>query len=83
MSEIKIEIYQKEVDDLLKEYSLFDDYHCKIKDNSMLRIIELESKKRIFVKEELCEIYIKLLKDSKEFTSTQFDKMNERNFFVA
>ena len=74
--------YLNEVDEILKKYYLFEKFHCKIKDNSMLRVIELSSKRRIFIKEEDCDKYISEFNKSAEFATEQFNRMNERNFFI-
>ncbi|MBU1239413.1 hypothetical protein KKF84_11720 [Myxococcota bacterium] len=75
-----MEKYLEQVEKLLSENELSEKYHCKIKDNSMLRVIDIESKKRVFVKEELCEKYIGFLKESKDNFDLQFSMVNDNNY---
>ncbi len=75
-----MEAYLEQVERLLKEHGLSEKYHVKVKDHSMLRVIDIESKRRVFVKEELCEQYLEFLRADAEHFETQFDKVNDLGY---
>lgn len=76
-----MEAYLQKVEELIEEAGFVEQYHCKIKDNSMLRMIHIETKRRLFVKEEHCDAYVKYLEESTDHFEEQFSKVSETNYF--